>query len=528
MWHLDSGAAIDGATLLAAARFANAASDHALAERIARSAFDAKGGFAAGLELADAVSRQGRGDEAERLFVELAAIAEDDEQRAALAMRQAENAFLRVGDPDRATGLLEEARATVSDPATQMMLDVHLTLLLAFKPAPRAAFKKAAELIELANAPAEAVLEATTILQLMAIWLCDFPTVYRTAKHGLDVVAGADYPIRDRDARLLILQFAAQTHDGRVEEAVRGLREGYQQAITPPIDDLCCIWATNLSAALAIRGQVLDAVEVGRSGVLIGDRSDVAGHRAGLAGLLAVVAGQARDQATVDFALRKLEAAPIFTPPAGAWTPRAQAWQHALGGDTSRAAQLAVEAGEAALNDDIPLVASWAFCDTIQFGHAELVVEHLRDIAANTSAVTINAYAEHASALVAGEPEAVEKVAAGYQNRDEFLYAATAYLQASQLYRDQRRDHAAARAAIRARQLDTQLPPEVFAHTPLDLSRRETEVVDLAVQGLTSRQISERLYVSVRTVDNHLASAYTKLGVHSRDELAPILGGQEV
>ena len=257
IWHLDSGAATDDAKLVAAAQFANAASDHRLAERIARSAYDAKGGFAAGLELADAVSRQGRADEAERLFVELAAIVDDDEQRVSLVMRRAENAFLRGGDPDRATGLLEEARVSTSDPANQLMLDSHLTLLLAFKPDPKAASKKAAELTELPNAPEEAVLEATTILQLMAHWLCDFPTVYRTAQHGLDLAATADYPVRDRTARLLITQFAAQTYDGRVEEAVRELRVGYQQANTPPIDDYSCIWATNLSAALAIGGQVL-------------------------------------------------------------------------------------------------------------------------------------------------------------------------------------------------------------------------------------------------------------------------------
>jgi DNA-binding CsgD family transcriptional regulator len=76
--------------------------------------------------------------------------------------------------------------------------------------------------------------------------------------------------------------------------------------------------------------------------------------------------------------------------------------------------------------------------------------------------------------------------------------------------------------------LDTQLPPEAFAHTPADLTQREIEIVNLAVHGLTSRQIADRLYLSVRTVDNHLASAYTKLGVHSRDELTRILGGNEL
>ena len=77
----------------------------------------------------------------------------------------------------------------------------------------------------------------------------------------------------------------------------------------------------------------------------------------------------------------------------------------------------------------------------------------------------------------------------------------------------------------RARRLDTQLPPEVFMEGPPGLTQRETEVATFAAQGLTSRQIADRLYVSVRTVNNHLAATYTNLGIHSRDELAEILGG---
>ena len=52
------------------------------------------------------------------------------------------------------------------------------------------------------------------------------------------------------------------------------------------------------------------------------------------------------------------------------------------------------------------------------------------------------------------------------------------------------------------------------------LSSREHEVALLAANGLTSRAIAERLYVSKRTVDNHLQRIYTKLGVTGRHQLA--------
>jgi DNA-binding winged helix-turn-helix (wHTH) protein/DNA-binding CsgD family transcriptional regulator len=51
------------------------------------------------------------------------------------------------------------------------------------------------------------------------------------------------------------------------------------------------------------------------------------------------------------------------------------------------------------------------------------------------------------------------------------------------------------------------------------LSPREQEVADLARLGLSSREIAERLYVSTRTVDNHLRKVYATLGLTGRHEL---------
>ena len=46
----------------------------------------------------------------------------------------------------------------------------------------------------------------------------------------------------------------------------------------------------------------------------------------------------------------------------------------------------------------------------------------------------------------------------------------------------------------------------------------------LAAQGLASKDIADRLYLSVRTVNNHLQHAYAKLGVNGRAGLAQALG----
>ena len=52
------------------------------------------------------------------------------------------------------------------------------------------------------------------------------------------------------------------------------------------------------------------------------------------------------------------------------------------------------------------------------------------------------------------------------------------------------------------------------------LTPRERELLPLICLGLDNKQIAQRLYLSVRTVENHLASIYAKLGVRSRTEAA--------
>ena len=52
------------------------------------------------------------------------------------------------------------------------------------------------------------------------------------------------------------------------------------------------------------------------------------------------------------------------------------------------------------------------------------------------------------------------------------------------------------------------------------LSEREQEVLNLLVEGLSNKQIAQHLYLSVRTVENHLRRLYQKLGVNTRTEAA--------
>ena len=55
------------------------------------------------------------------------------------------------------------------------------------------------------------------------------------------------------------------------------------------------------------------------------------------------------------------------------------------------------------------------------------------------------------------------------------------------------------------------------------LSRRETEVAMLVVEGFTNQQIAARLFLSIRTVETHLSHIFTKLGVSSRVGVVGVL-----
>jgi non-specific serine/threonine protein kinase len=64
--------------------------------------------------------------------------------------------------------------------------------------------------------------------------------------------------------------------------------------------------------------------------------------------------------------------------------------------------------------------------------------------------------------------------------------------------------------------------PSVQNRSLESLTRREREVAGLVAQGLSNREIAERLVISKRTVDAHVEHILAKLRITSRTEIPAV------
>jgi DNA-binding CsgD family transcriptional regulator len=145
----------------------------------------------------------------------------------------------------------------------------------------------------------------------------------------------------------------------------------------------------------------------------------------------------------------------------------------------------------------------------------------------------VGVMAAHAEALVSRQGEALDRASLDFQAIGALALAAEAAASAASCFAGAGRRRQATAAARRANDLAHQAGGTWLTKSHDDsrqvLTGREYEVAGLAANGLTSKEIAARLYISVRTTDNHLQRVYFKLGVKSREELASVLGrGRQV
>jgi DNA-binding CsgD family transcriptional regulator len=211
------------------------------------------------------------------------------------------------------------------------------------------------------------------------------------------------------------------------------------------------------------------------------------------------------------------------------WGNLDRVWVGAAAGLLTDALRGATDVAEAARAANQPVFEAVALYDVARLGGAQAAYPRLAELADTVDSGLITTFAEATAAMVASDGAALERAGTAFDDRGMVLIAAEAWAEAARAHRRaglRSRAVAAVTRAVRlAADCEGATTPMLDAHDSADaLTRREREVAYLAAALEPSRAIAERLGLSLRTVDNHLARAYSKLGVNSRTELAALLG----
>jgi DNA-binding NarL/FixJ family response regulator len=155
-------------------------------------------------------------------------------------------------------------------------------------------------------------------------------------------------------------------------------------------------------------------------------------------------------------------------------------------------------------------------------------LQRLVDVAKGIDGPLAAVDADHAAGLLNGDADAVFSAAQQFEHAGALLSAADAAAQAAALFDaagDRRNavDAAASADRLAAACGGVQTPELLVASNPLPLSVREREIAHLVAQGLSNREIAERLVVSTRTVESHIYKACIKVDVSDREGLAILI-----
>jgi DNA-binding NarL/FixJ family response regulator len=173
-------------------------------------------------------------------------------------------------------------------------------------------------------------------------------------------------------------------------------------------------------------------------------------------------------------------------------------------------------------------------------GDARRISAWLRELGEQLSRPTLTGDAYRIDALAAaadGDLEAAATAArsavAAHESSPLRVELARSLLVLGQVERRRKSRSRSRDALVRVRELATQmghrpllaavekeLPRVAAERSGTELTATERRVADLIADGATNRGAAAALFVSVRTIETHVASIYRKLGVRTRAELA--------
>jgi DNA-binding NarL/FixJ family response regulator len=168
----------------------------------------------------------------------------------------------------------------------------------------------------------------------------------------------------------------------------------------------------------------------------------------------------------------------------------------------------------------------------LRLAPATPLAERVAELAALTDSGLVAVLADHARALVSRDPAALLEVSEAFAAMTAWWQAAETAAVAASIFESQDQPRAAKAAARTAANFagrceGTPRSAGIGQSGSASLTKREREIAIFAADGWSTKEIAEKVYLSARTVENHLYRAYVKLGVTDRAGLAAALGTTE-
>ena len=520
---LDSDLEPDADLLLRAAHGAVWLADLPLADRLADAAVRAGAGPEAQFMRAHALSWLSRGQEAEAVLAEVPITALTDQDRARYTFLRASNMLWALADPARAKELIDDAHTTAGQ--ARSCIDAFLTVYWFALDRPDAATQASKDLA-LDDLPA--VVGTETAWALAAI--------SADAGRTTDAVAVADagYTVATRcfdaphmrfniaDAHVSALLLAGRVTDA-VDVAERVRQEaadlpGAAQLLGAAVAGRAALGAGRLDTACLLLEQAAGALSASGHAIGWGYRYHVPRATAlamrGSTGEAAAALG-ALDKLRRPFRLLDYERS------------LARAWVAAGQGAVSEAITVLLSAAERAAANGRFAAEVVCLQTATQFGD-HTSAPRLGELESIVEGPRVGLAARFAVALRDGDAAELITVSEEFERMGDLVAAVDAAAHAALVYRSQDLRGSALGCSTRADALadhcgGASTPALRQATEPLPLTDREREIVMLIGQGLSNREVAERLTLSVRTVEGHIYRAMVRTGTCNRDELAALL-----
>jgi len=522
VWRMDSDTARDPRQLLRASRQAVARHDMPLAIRLGRAALGAGGGYEVAEGLATGLFLTGRPDEALSVLDGASAPAgEGDRYRARSLCLRAVLGYWGQAD-ESALEMLADAVDGFPGPPERDWVRAVESLMRLHHGEPGAARQLAAEVLDGSAELGAAAIARTTLAHVLAasgtpvraaaalaaldtepaVWRAETPYLRLAADlaRGTAMIISADLAG--------VADLVAADHSGDAGDLP--VRTGYHTVLAAQAARL----RGDLASAGRLAAQACAIMSGGHmyAGLAHAERA----HAAALAG-------------DAELARAALAEADAVQAPTMAvlhpWFEHARAWTAVADGDHTEAVRILTRLAERTRADELHGHELLAQLDLVRLGGSADVARRVQWLAAYSDNPLADAVTWYADAMARRDGAALLTSVMEFQDLGLNLHAAEAAAAAVGLLREVR-SSASARAAEELAKLLGRCPdartPALRVKQP-SLTKRERQIARFAAAGVASKEIAERLFLSSRTVDNHLMRVYAKLGVSGRSELASAL-----